>query len=249
MKTKKLISALLSFSIAFAGMPCIMNNSQIIQTNADMAYSDFAEQVAFIVNQERTAQGLAPVEMSAVMNQAASVRADELTELCSHTRPDGSLCFSIFDEYNIDYMDIGAENLHAGSSTPEAAMESWMNSSGHRANILAESAKYIGVGVAYSEGKYYWIQLFTDLKPEGECYIPEASAPSEPDVIKGDVNNDGSVEIADVVALASYIGDNQNNPLTSDAIIAGDVQNTGDGLTSGDILMIQQYIAGIISEL
>ena len=65
----------------------------------------------------------------------------------------------------------------------------------------------------------------------------------------GDANLDGTVDIADVVAVASYIGDSENNPLEAQAIINCDVQNTGDGLTSGDILMIQQYLANIIAEL
>lgn len=64
-------------------------------------------------------------------------------------------------------------------------------------------------------------------------------------IIKGDVNNDGSVEMADIVAVAAYIGDSKANPLDGNAIIAGDVHNTGDGLTVGDVLMLQQYIADI----
>jgi len=69
------------------------------------------------------------------------------------------------------------------------------------------------------------------------------------DTVKGDVTGDGTVDIADVVAAASYVGDNTQNKLSNDAIIAGDVHNTGDGLTGNDVLMIQQYLAKIITEL
>ncbi len=69
------------------------------------------------------------------------------------------------------------------------------------------------------------------------------------DTIKGDVTGDGTVDIADVVAAASYVGDSTQNQLSNDAIIAGDVHNTGDGLTGNDVLMIQQYLAKIITEL
>ena len=71
---------------------------------------------------------------------------------------------------------------------------------------------------------------------------------SQQSAVRGDANLDGTVDIADVVAVASYIGDSENNPLEAQAIINCDVQNTGDGLTSGDILMIQQYLANIIAE-
>lgn len=70
-----------------------------------------------------------------------------------------------------------------------------------------------------------------------------------PTILRGDINGDNSVEIADVVAMSAYVGDTQSNTLSSEAIIAGDIHNTGDGITSGDILMLQQYIAQIITEL
>ena len=63
------------------------------------------------------------------------------------------------------------------------------------------------------------------------------------------MNNDGKVEIADVVSAAAFVGDQQSNPLSDEALILGDVQNHGDGITSGDVLMIQQYLANIISSL
>lgn len=81
-------------------------------------------------------------------------------------------------------------------------------------------------------------------------YAVSGSTPTNPSTgLKGDVNGDGAVEIADVVALSAYVGDYASNPLSSDGMIRADVQNTGDGITSGDILMIQQYIAQIITTL
>lgn len=70
-----------------------------------------------------------------------------------------------------------------------------------------------------------------------------------PEIVYGDANLDGSVDIADAVALASYIGDSANNPLSDKAIVNSDVQNVGDGVTSGDVLAIQQYLASIITSL
>ena len=67
--------------------------------------------------------------------------------------------------------------------------------------------------------------------------------------IKGDANGDSSVDIADVVAIAAYVGDSKTNALSDEAIISADVHNTGNGITADDALMVQQYIANIISEL
>ena len=69
-------------------------------------------------------------------------------------------------------------------------------------------------------------------------------------VIAGDVNLDGTVDVADVVAISAYTGDAENNSFKSEQqIINGDVHNTGDGLTANDALMIQQYLAGMIDSL
>ncbi|MDY4413304.1 MAG: CAP domain-containing protein [Ruminococcus sp.] len=241
MKSGKFLSAFFSSAVI------LMSLNPLITARADMSYSDFAEQVAFLVNEERENQGLAPLEMSSVMNESASVRADELTELFSHTRPDGTDCFTVFDEYNISYMDFAGENIHEGSSTPEDTMQSWLNSSGHRTNILDENARYIGVGVAYSGGTYYWVQLFSDLGAYGGTnYMPTQTNPG---ILKGDANLDGNIDIADVVAIAGYVGDYSKNKLEPQGILNGDVHNSGNGLNANDSLMIQQYLANIITEL
>lgn len=66
---------------------------------------------------------------------------------------------------------------------------------------------------------------------------------------KGDANNDGLVDVADVVAISAYVGNSEANPLDIKCIKNADVHNTGDGLTANDALMVQQYIAKIIDNL
>ena len=91
----------------------------------------------------------------------ADIRAKELTVLFSHTRPDGRDCFSIFGSKQGKIY--GGENIAAGSSTPEAVVNQWMSSPGHRENILNGKYRYLGVGYAYdgnSEYAHYWVQLF-----------------------------------------------------------------------------------------
>ena len=78
----------------------------------------------------------------------------------SHTRPNGASCFTALTEAGVSYARAG-ENIAYGQSTPEAVVQSWMNSSGHRANILSSSFTSIGVGCTVVNGTAYWAQLFT----------------------------------------------------------------------------------------
>ena len=92
--------------------------------------------------------------------QAAQTRAGELQTSFSHTRPSGASCFTALTEAGVSYTRAG-ENIAYGQSTPEAVVQSWMNSSGHRANLLSSSFTTIGVGYTVVNGTAYWAQLFT----------------------------------------------------------------------------------------
>ena len=122
---------------------------------------DYINEVLRLVNIERAKEGLSPLELDSALSKAAKVRAEEQTELFGHTRPDGQSCFSVFEEYGISYR-IAGENAAAGYSTPEDVVNAWMNSEGHRANILKPGFEKLGVGFAYGDDSYgaYWIQLF-----------------------------------------------------------------------------------------
>lgn len=107
-----------------------------------------------IVNEERAAVGLSPLAYRSDLQEYADIRAQEIAQSFSHTRPNGDSCFSVFDDYNGNIMGMG-ENIAYGYPTPEEVMEGWMNSSGHKSNILG-SYNGIVVGV-YGN---YWVQLF-----------------------------------------------------------------------------------------
>ena len=72
---------------------------------------------------------------------------------------------------------------------------------------------------------------------------------SDSEILYGDANLDKSVDIADAVAVASFVGDSKKNTLSADALANADVQNIGDGVTANDALAIQQFLAGSIKEL
>ena len=92
---------------------------------------------------------------------AACVRALEMgySSKFTHTRPNGSKFYSIFDEMNIDYMAAG-ENISYGYSDANSASEGWKNSANHYKNMISSKFSQIGIGVFKIEGNYYWVQIF-----------------------------------------------------------------------------------------
>lgn len=180
MRSRKIISGLLAFTIVTGSIPYFINNMEDknnISVSADSYYSDFAEQVAYLTNQERAKYGLEPLKVSKALNNVASERADELIQSFSHTRPNGNMWYTILAENNISYTS-GAENIASGQSTPEDVVASWMASTkGHRESILDADSQYIGVGVSNSNGRYNWVQIFTGGVTLDDTHIPELATP------------------------------------------------------------------------
>jgi uncharacterized protein YkwD len=123
--------------------------------------SNYADQVLKLVNQERAKAGLPALTTNKTLQAAANKRAQEIVQSFSHTRPNGSSPFTVLKEYGISYQSAG-ENIAYGQKTPEAVMNAWMNSSGHRANILKNGFGKVGIGVYKVNGVLYWTQLFTN---------------------------------------------------------------------------------------
>ncbi|MDO4183199.1 MAG: leucine-rich repeat protein [Coriobacteriia bacterium] len=114
---------------------------------------DYAYQVLGLVNEERAAAGLGALAMDADLLDAAMQRAAETSIYYSHTRPNGDTCYTACSKMN-------GENIAAGYGSPSSVMDGWMNSSGHKANILGSGYASVGIGVFYSCGTYYWTQCF-----------------------------------------------------------------------------------------
>lgn len=127
----------------------------------DTENADFVQQVVNLVNQERAKAGLSPVTADTSIQAAAQVRAKEIEKSFSHTRPDGSSFSTALTQQGVTYRGSG-ENIAWGQKTPEQVMNGWMNSEGHRANILNKNFTKIGVGYHQNaSGTNYWTQLFT----------------------------------------------------------------------------------------
>lgn len=131
------------------------------QTTSNNTNTSFAKQVVELVNKERSKAGLNALSIDENIETAAMVRSREIEKSFSHTRPNGSSFSTALSESGVKFMGAG-ENIAWGQRSPEEVMNGWMNSSGHRANILNSSFKKIGVAYYVgANGRTYWTQLFT----------------------------------------------------------------------------------------
>ena len=112
-----------------------------------------------IVNQERIKAGVKPLKFNNDMYKAAMVRAKECDESFSHDRPNGTSCFTALKEAGVKYLSAG-ENIAMGYRTPADVMKGWMDSEGHRNNILNPNFTDFACGV-YKSG--YWSQFFCKI--------------------------------------------------------------------------------------
>ena len=112
-----------------------------------------------IVNQERIKAGVKPLKFNNDMYKAAMVRAKECDESFSHDRPNGTSCFTALKEAGVKYFSAG-ENIAMGYRTPADVMKGWMDSEGHRNNILNPNFTDFACGV-YKSG--YWSQFFCKI--------------------------------------------------------------------------------------
>lgn len=130
-------------------------------TPTDTTNQSYAKQVVDLVNAERAKEGLSALKIDEKVTKAATVRAYEIQTKFDHIRPDGSGFVTALKEQGVTYRGAG-ENIAWGQRTPQEVVTAWMNSPGHRANIMNPNYVYIGVGnVQNSAGTQYWVQNFT----------------------------------------------------------------------------------------
>lgn len=124
-------------------------------------YTDLINEVYEITNNYRSLVGVSSLTLDSSLVEAASIRAKELSDSFSHTRPNGSSCFTVLSELGISYGTAG-ENIAAGYSSSQSVMEGWRSSSGHYKNIISSKFKKIGIGVNIINNQYYWVQIFSN---------------------------------------------------------------------------------------
>lgn len=138
----------------------VINDQNIESDNKNKEINE----VLKLVNKERTAAGLKSLTLDNSVCKAAQKRAVEISTKnnFSHTRPDGRSCETVLDDMKISYSHWG-ENLAVGQTTPKEVVDAWMNSEGHRKNILNPNFTKIGIGYYYNSStqyKYHWSQMF-----------------------------------------------------------------------------------------
>ncbi|MBD0379960.1 CAP domain-containing protein [Paenibacillus sedimenti] len=126
-------------------------------TNPVSSQSSYADQVVTLVNQERTKAGLKPLAVDKSLAVMALDKAKDMynNQYFDHTSPTYGSPFEMMSAYGIQYKYAG-ENIAMGQKTPQDVMKAWMNSPGHRQNILSPNFTKIGVGYYKNE----WVQEF-----------------------------------------------------------------------------------------
>ena len=119
-----------------------------------------AASVLNLVNQNRSSAGLHSLKLDSSLCAAAQIRANEIVSSFSHTRPDGRKFSTVLTDNGIRFTAAG-ENIAWGQRSPEEVMSAWMNSDGHRANIMNQTYTKLGVGHVTVNGRQYWVQLFS----------------------------------------------------------------------------------------
>lgn len=131
------------------------DNSQL--ESSDL--SQFEQEVVDLTNQERAKNGLAPLKMDTELSKVAREKSRDMAanNYFDHNSPNYGSPFDMMKSFGIEYRAAG-ENIAKGQRTPEEVVNAWMNSEGHRANILNPNFTHIGVG--YVEQGNYWTQQF-----------------------------------------------------------------------------------------
>lgn len=126
------------------------------------ATKSIESQVIQLTNQERAKNGLKPLAADWQLSRVARYKSADMRDknYFSHTSPTYGSPFTMMKNFGINYRSAG-ENIAAGQRTPSEVVQSWMNSPGHRKNILSPTYTHIGVGHA-TGGNYghYWTQMF-----------------------------------------------------------------------------------------
>ncbi|WP_442956069.1 CAP domain-containing protein [Paenibacillus sp. MMO-177] len=120
--------------------------------------SQFEQQVLQLVNKERATAGLSPLGMDGNLSKMAMAKAQDMfnNNYFDHTSPTYGSPFEMMGKFGIVYRAAG-ENIAKGQTGPSQVMNDWMNSEGHKANILNSS--FTKIGIAYFKGE--WVQEFT----------------------------------------------------------------------------------------
>ena len=163
-RIKKIVFAALA-AAALTGAAGAVHLDRPVQgsssVSAGLQSSSAASEVVRLTNSARSQNGYAALVEDGALSEAAAVRAREIARSFSHTRPSGASFSSALSESGVSYLRAG-ENIASGQKSASEVVNAWMNSPGHRANILNSSYSRIGSASVNIDGTLYWVQLFAD---------------------------------------------------------------------------------------
>lgn len=163
-RIKKIVFAALA-AAAFTGAAGAVHLDRPVQgsssVSAGIQSSSAASEVVRLTNSARSQNSYAALVEDGALSEAAAVRAREIARSFSHTRPSGASFSSALSESGVSYLRAG-ENIASGQKSASEVVNAWMNSPGHRANILNSSYSRIGSASVNINGTLYWVQLFAD---------------------------------------------------------------------------------------
>ena len=163
-RIKKIVFAALA-AAALTGAAGAVHLDRPVQgsssVSAGIQSSSAASEVVRLTNSARSQNGYAALVEDGALSDAAAVRAREIAHSFSHTRPSGASFSSALSESGVSYLRAG-ENIASGQKSASEVVNAWMNSPGHRANILNSSYSRIGSASVNIDGTLYWVQLFAD---------------------------------------------------------------------------------------
>ena len=151
------LSELIALNPSLKNPDLIMVGQEInISENEQQAVE---QQVVTLVNQERAKEGLAPLKVDWELARVAKYKSQDMydNKYFSHTSPTYGSPFDMMKNFGISYKSAG-ENIAKGQTSATQVVNAWMNSSGHRANIMSTQFTHIGVG--YVEKGHHWTQMF-----------------------------------------------------------------------------------------
>ena len=164
MKTIKILnkitlSLLASLAILVGSTNVFAATAPTTATTTSTSVSAYENKVLQLVNAERQKAGLPALKMDESLRNVARKKSQDMQakKYFSHTSPTYGSPFDMMKKFGITYKTAG-ENIAMGQKTPEAVVKAWMNSPGHRANILKRGFTHIGVG--YVANGSYWTQMF-----------------------------------------------------------------------------------------
>ena len=128
-------------------------------SSSDYEVSAFEQKVLELTNAERAKQGLSPLAIDLELSKVARIKSQDMKNqnYFSHNSPTYGSPFDMMSQFGIAY-SAAAENIAQGQTTPEEVVQAWMNSQGHRENIM--NANYTHIGIGYVAEGHYWTQMF-----------------------------------------------------------------------------------------